>query len=62
MTESSPHLSAASEALPAPAAPPTRDVLGLPIALTDYGEAIDVMDGMIDPRERGYVCAAPCTR
>ena len=34
-----------------------RDILGLPIAMTDYDEAMDVMDGMIARRERGYVCA-----
>ena len=36
---------------------PTREVLGIPIALTDYEEAMDVMDGMIARREPGYVCA-----
>lgn len=35
----------------------TRDLLGLPIAMTDYAEAMDVMDGMIDRRAPGYVCA-----
>jgi N-acetylglucosaminyldiphosphoundecaprenol N-acetyl-beta-D-mannosaminyltransferase len=48
-----------------PAAPPLprptdlrrREILGLPIAMTDYAEAMDVMDGMIARRERGYVCA-----
>ena len=35
----------------------TRRILGLPIAMTDYSEAMDVMDGMIARRERGYVCA-----
>jgi N-acetylglucosaminyldiphosphoundecaprenol N-acetyl-beta-D-mannosaminyltransferase len=34
-----------------------RDILGLPIALTDYDEAMDRMDTMIENRERGYVCA-----
>ena len=34
-----------------------REILGLPIAMTDYAEAMDVMDGMIARRERGYVCA-----
>jgi N-acetylglucosaminyldiphosphoundecaprenol N-acetyl-beta-D-mannosaminyltransferase len=50
-----------SEAL-APGAPrpedvPKREVLGVPIALTEYSEALDVMDGMIARRQRGYVCA-----
>jgi N-acetylglucosaminyldiphosphoundecaprenol N-acetyl-beta-D-mannosaminyltransferase len=43
------------------AAPPvdvrTRDILGVPIAMTDYERAMDVMDGMVARRERGYVCA-----
>jgi N-acetylglucosaminyldiphosphoundecaprenol N-acetyl-beta-D-mannosaminyltransferase len=34
-----------------------RELLGVPIAATDYAEAMDVMDGMIARRERGYVCA-----
>jgi N-acetylglucosaminyldiphosphoundecaprenol N-acetyl-beta-D-mannosaminyltransferase len=37
----------------------TRDILGVPIAMTDYAQAMDVMDAMVDQRERGYVCAAP---
>lgn len=36
---------------------PTRDILGIPIALTDYRGAIDAMDTMVESRERGYVCA-----
>jgi N-acetylglucosaminyldiphosphoundecaprenol N-acetyl-beta-D-mannosaminyltransferase len=34
-----------------------RDLLGVPIAMTDYEETMDVMDGMVARRERGYVCA-----
>ena len=34
-----------------------RDILGLPIAMTDYEEAMDRMDAMVESRERGYVCA-----
>jgi N-acetylglucosaminyldiphosphoundecaprenol N-acetyl-beta-D-mannosaminyltransferase len=34
-----------------------RDLLGVPIAMTDYEQAMDVMDGMIARGERGYVCA-----
>jgi N-acetylglucosaminyldiphosphoundecaprenol N-acetyl-beta-D-mannosaminyltransferase len=37
----------------------TRDLLGVPVAMTDYATAMDVMDGMIERRERGYVCCAP---
>jgi N-acetylglucosaminyldiphosphoundecaprenol N-acetyl-beta-D-mannosaminyltransferase len=35
-----------------------RDLLGVAIALTDYAGAMDAMDGMIERREPGYVCAA----
>jgi N-acetylglucosaminyldiphosphoundecaprenol N-acetyl-beta-D-mannosaminyltransferase len=34
-----------------------RDLLGVPIAMTDYEGAMDVMDGMVARREKGYVCA-----
>src|SRR3954447_9001745 len=44
-------------ALPRPADVHTRDILGIPIAMTDYAGAMDVMDGMVARRERGYVCA-----
>jgi N-acetylglucosaminyldiphosphoundecaprenol N-acetyl-beta-D-mannosaminyltransferase len=44
-------------ALPRPEDVPVRELLGLPIAMTDYGSAMDVMDGMIARRQRGYVCA-----
>jgi N-acetylglucosaminyldiphosphoundecaprenol N-acetyl-beta-D-mannosaminyltransferase len=43
--------------LPRPSEIPTREILGLPIAMTDYAQAMDVMDSMIARRERGYVCA-----
>jgi N-acetylglucosaminyldiphosphoundecaprenol N-acetyl-beta-D-mannosaminyltransferase len=36
---------------------PTRDILGTRVALTNYRGAIDAMDGMVESRERGYVCA-----
>jgi N-acetylglucosaminyldiphosphoundecaprenol N-acetyl-beta-D-mannosaminyltransferase len=46
--------------LPSPAAAVrTRPILGVPVALTDYAEAIDVMDRLVETREPGYVCAAP---
>jgi len=47
----------ASHELPRPDDIRVRDILGLPIAMTDYTEAMDVMDGMVARRERGYVCA-----
>jgi N-acetylglucosaminyldiphosphoundecaprenol N-acetyl-beta-D-mannosaminyltransferase len=37
----------------------TREILGIPIALTDYHQAMDVMDTMIERREAGFVCAVP---
>ena len=36
----------------------TREILGIPMAMTDYDGAMDVMDAMVDRRERGWVCAA----
>ncbi|MDQ3934338.1 MAG: WecB/TagA/CpsF family glycosyltransferase [Actinomycetota bacterium] len=44
--------------LPRPADIATREILDIPIAMTDYAQAMDVMDGMIARRERGYVVAA----
>jgi N-acetylglucosaminyldiphosphoundecaprenol N-acetyl-beta-D-mannosaminyltransferase len=46
-------------ALPSPAEIGTREILGIPISMTDYSQAMEVMDGMIARRERGYVCCAP---
>src|SRR5215218_10038330 len=43
--------------LPRPAELPKREILGLPIAMTDYEGAMDAMDGMVARRETGYVCA-----
>jgi N-acetylglucosaminyldiphosphoundecaprenol N-acetyl-beta-D-mannosaminyltransferase len=37
---------------------PVRDILGIPIAMTDYDGAMDVMDRMVESREPGYVIAA----
>jgi N-acetylglucosaminyldiphosphoundecaprenol N-acetyl-beta-D-mannosaminyltransferase len=56
-------LEASFAAPSAPAALPhartirTREILGIPLAMTTYAEAMDVMDGMIASGERGYVCA-----
>jgi N-acetylglucosaminyldiphosphoundecaprenol N-acetyl-beta-D-mannosaminyltransferase len=36
---------------------PTREVLGIPVAMTDYAQTMDVMDGLIARGERGWVCA-----
>ncbi len=49
-----------SESL-APSAVPgvrTREILGIPMAMTDYDGAMDVMDDMVETRRRGWVCAA----
>jgi N-acetylglucosaminyldiphosphoundecaprenol N-acetyl-beta-D-mannosaminyltransferase len=47
-------------AAPAPAAEAgTREILGVPVAMVDYDRAMDVMDALVERRERGYVCAAP---
>src|SRR3954464_3502266 len=43
--------------LPSPEQVRTREILGVPLAMTTYEGAMDVMDGMIARRERGYVCA-----
>ena len=50
-------LTPAGQDLPEPEDLRIRDILGLPMAMTDYTEAMDVMDGMVARRERGYVCA-----
>ncbi len=36
---------------------PTRELLGIPVAMTDYSQTMDVMDGLIARDERGWVCA-----
>lgn len=46
-----------AHALPRAEDVPTRDILGIPIAMTDYAQTMDVMDGMVARREPGYVCA-----
>jgi N-acetylglucosaminyldiphosphoundecaprenol N-acetyl-beta-D-mannosaminyltransferase len=49
-------------AAPAVAAPPesvaTRDVLGVPLALTDYERTLDWVDAAVSSGHRGYVCVA----
>ncbi|MDQ3644485.1 MAG: WecB/TagA/CpsF family glycosyltransferase [Actinomycetota bacterium] len=35
-----------------------RSILGVPIAMTDYGATMDVMEEMVARRERGWICAA----
>jgi N-acetylglucosaminyldiphosphoundecaprenol N-acetyl-beta-D-mannosaminyltransferase len=48
---------ASARHLPAPHDFERRDIVGIPIAMIDYQGAMDVLDGMIARRERGYVCA-----
>ena len=60
MTTNTPAVSRFSR--PAPVARPaedipTRDILGIPIAMTDYERAMEAMDSMVASRTRGYVCA-----
>ena len=45
-------------AAPPPTLVPKRELLGVPFAITDYERVMDVMDGMIERRERGYLSAA----
>jgi N-acetylglucosaminyldiphosphoundecaprenol N-acetyl-beta-D-mannosaminyltransferase len=53
-----PELRSSSTAqLPTAAHVRKRELLGVPIAMTDYEQAMDVMDGMVARRERGYICA-----
>ena len=49
--------SAVIASLPLPSAIHRREVVGIPIAMTSYEEAMDVMDGMIARRDPGYLCA-----
>jgi N-acetylglucosaminyldiphosphoundecaprenol N-acetyl-beta-D-mannosaminyltransferase len=49
-------VAAGSRTLPSPREIRTRPIVGVPIAMTDYERAMDVMDGMIVRGERGYVC------
>ena len=35
-----------------------REILGIPMAMTDYAGSMDVMDEMVERRARGWVCAA----
>jgi N-acetylglucosaminyldiphosphoundecaprenol N-acetyl-beta-D-mannosaminyltransferase len=41
-----------------PVAPPAVEVLGVPLALTDYERTIDWIDAMVAARGRGYICVA----
>ena len=47
-----------AEPLPAPPAPEAVNVLGVPLALTDYDETMDWMDATIAHGGTGYICVA----
>ena len=38
-------------------APPTVEVVGVPLAVIDYDRTLDWIEGMVAGRRRGYVCA-----
>jgi N-acetylglucosaminyldiphosphoundecaprenol N-acetyl-beta-D-mannosaminyltransferase len=38
--------------------PPSVEILGVPLALTDYEGTIDWMDAMVAAKHRGYICVA----
>jgi N-acetylglucosaminyldiphosphoundecaprenol N-acetyl-beta-D-mannosaminyltransferase len=59
MTRAHPHLLEHARPYPAVGELRTREILGIPLAMTDYDRAMDVMDGLVARREPGYVCAAP---
>jgi N-acetylglucosaminyldiphosphoundecaprenol N-acetyl-beta-D-mannosaminyltransferase len=43
---------------PAPTPPPTEQILGVPLAISDYEHVLDWMEAMIAGGQRGYVTAA----
>jgi N-acetylglucosaminyldiphosphoundecaprenol N-acetyl-beta-D-mannosaminyltransferase len=51
-------VSARPTLVPAPIAPDAVNVLGVPLALTDYDATMAWMDAMIAHREKGYICVA----
>lgn len=42
----------------APTPPPTAEILGIPLAVSDYEQVLDWMEGMIAADARGYLTAA----
>jgi N-acetylglucosaminyldiphosphoundecaprenol N-acetyl-beta-D-mannosaminyltransferase len=57
MIRPQPQPAAAASATAVAADIPTREILGVPVAMTDYRGAIAAMDAMVEGRKRGYVCA-----
>ncbi|TMK23813.1 MAG: WecB/TagA/CpsF family glycosyltransferase [Actinobacteria bacterium] len=52
------HAIASSSASSPPALPTTAEILGVPLAISDYEHVIEWMQAMIAARARGYVTAA----
>jgi N-acetylglucosaminyldiphosphoundecaprenol N-acetyl-beta-D-mannosaminyltransferase len=52
-----PHVAEVPRPAP-PAAPTSRAVLGVPLALTDYDSTLDWIDDAVRARSRSYVCVA----
>ena len=57
-TQLSPLSSIAPEAERPAASMKRRDILGVPIAMTDYADVMDVMEEMVASRARGWICTA----
>jgi N-acetylglucosaminyldiphosphoundecaprenol N-acetyl-beta-D-mannosaminyltransferase len=53
-----PELASSRPSSRAPAAVRTQDVLGIPLALTDYEGTLDWIDAAVATRARGYICVA----
>jgi len=43
---------------PAPIAPDALNILGIPLAMTDYEATMDWMDATVAHHEKGYICVA----
>jgi N-acetylglucosaminyldiphosphoundecaprenol N-acetyl-beta-D-mannosaminyltransferase len=52
------HTAPARAVATTPALPPTAEVLGVPLALTDYAGTLDWIDEAVEAGHRGYVCVA----
>src|SRR4051794_1631816 len=52
------HPAPALEIAPVPLPVPAQPVLGVPLALTDYGRTLDWIDASIAARRPGYICVA----
>jgi N-acetylglucosaminyldiphosphoundecaprenol N-acetyl-beta-D-mannosaminyltransferase len=52
------HAIAAPTVPTAPPAPPTAEILGIPLAISDYEQVLDWMQQMIAADARGYITAA----